>query len=236
MGDNSRTTFSIMVTKKKQQKTFFKRGVTLIEMIVVIGIFGLVSSVLMFNYSDFSNNVSIRNLSQDIALNLRKAQTYATSVQSLPNGASTTDFPSYGISFSPNTTVGTTTAYAKQVVFFADIPTGSPLASNKKYDYGAGCGTPDVGNECIQRMTIATQDKVLEVCRDVNSVEQCATAGVLDVTFRRPSPDAIICFRPVGYGSDCALENSSYAKVVLESPKGIRRTVLVWNTGQIAVQ
>ncbi len=205
-------------------------------MLVVIGIFGLVSSVLMFNYSDFSNNVSIRNLSQDIALNLRKAQTYATSVQSLPNGASTTDFPSYGMSFSPSTTAGSTIAYNKQIVFFADIPTGAPLAPNKKYDYGVACGSPDVNNECVQRLTITTQDKVLQVCRDVNSVEQCATSGVLDVTFRRPTSDAIICYRSGGYIGECAVENSSYAKVILESPKGLRRTVLIWNTGQIAVQ
>lgn len=202
-------------------------------MIVVVGIISLISSVLIFNYSDFRTNVSIRNLTQDIALSLRKAQTYATSVQSLGDGSSSEDFPSYGMSFSPSQTQGAEfIPYNKKFVLFADIP-----VSNQKYDStGVLCGTPSATDECVEAISITTPDKIVAICTDSTGAEVCSSTGLLDVTFQRPSPDAIICYRAGGYGDSCAPGAASYAKVVLQSAAGISRNILIWNTGQIAIQ
>lgn len=223
-----------MVTIQTQFKKTLQSGVTLIEMLVVVAIFSIVASILLFNYSNFSTNVSLRNLTQDIALSLRKAQTYATSVQSLPNGASTTEFPSYGMTFSPDAITSPFVPHSKQFVFFADI---FDIGQNTKTYQSAGtCGSPMVGNECVEAFTITTGDRIVSICYDNNGTYTCSSTGALDVTFNRPSPDAVICFKPAGYGGTCATTASSHAEVVLESPKGVTRSVLIWNTGQIAVQ
>lgn len=225
-----------MINTPTQLTSSRQKGVTLIEMLVVVGIFSIVATILLFNYSDFSSNVSIRNLTQDMALSLRKAQTYATSVQRLPNGASTTTFPSYGMSFSAGAQTNPFIPYNKQFIFFADIPTGAQAQTGSYQQSQTTCGAPDTGNECVEAFTIATGDKIVSLCYDNSGSYACTDTGALDVTFRRPSPDAVICYKAGGYGGACSIGNISHAEVVIESPKGLRRSVLIWNTGQIAVQ
>lgn len=223
----------MVIHKKQLGSRSWQSGVTLIEMLVVVGIFSVISSVILFNYSDFSTTVSLKNLTQDIALTLRKAQTYATSVQSLPNGSSTTEFPSYGMSFSPDTSAGGAfLPYSKRFVLFADI-----IPADKKYSSTGSCGSPSSGNECVESITITGSDKIKEVCVE-NGVEDLCSSGsaVLDITFQRPSPDAIICYRAGGYADNCAFGIPSYAKIKVQSAKGVNRTILIWNTGQISTQ
>ncbi len=50
------------------------RGFTLIELIVIISIFAIMASVALFNFNGFKSNVSLNNLSHDIALTIRQAQ------------------------------------------------------------------------------------------------------------------------------------------------------------------
>ncbi len=207
-------------------------GVTLIELIVVLGIFSVISSVLLFNYSDFSTNVSIRNLSQEVALTVRKVQTYATSVRGLDNGGgSTKSFPAYGISFSLDFTSGSFEPNRKQFILFADIPESVGQLPNKIYNGDGTCGTPDVGSECLENFSIETFDSIVELCTDATS--GCVSTGSVDITFRRPIPDAIICYRSSS-AEDCQI--ASYVDIVLQSAKGLRRKVSVWNTGQIGVK
>ncbi len=208
-------------------------GVTLIELIVVVVIFSIISSVLLFNYSDFSTNVSIRNLSQDIALTVRKVQTYATSVQSLNNTTmDTRSFPSYGISFSLENTSGPFQPNKKRFVVFADIPSTADQLPNKKYDSDGSCGNPASGSECLESFSINSSDNIVQICTDVTG---CVAVGSVDITFRRPVPDAIICYKDT-FDGDCQSSNISYVDIILQSAKGLNRRVSVWNTGQISVK
>lgn len=50
------------------------RGVTFLEMIIVISIFAILSSVVLLRFSVFSSSVSIENLAQDVALKIQQAQ------------------------------------------------------------------------------------------------------------------------------------------------------------------
>ena len=214
---------------KNQNK---QSGVTLIELIVVIGIVGMVSSVLMFNYSNFSTNVSIRNLSQEVALSIRKSQTYATSVQGLSSGG-VSSYPSYGIVFSLESAAGAFLPTPKRFISFADIPPGVGSLPNKKYDSGGSiCGNVTVGEECIEAITITSADTLVRIETDTTGP---VASGTIAITFRRPSPDAIICYIPAGESS-CAPQIPSYVKLTFQSAKGLSRTVSVWNTGQINVQ
>lgn len=206
-------------------------------MLVVVGIIAFVSSVMIFNYSDFSSNVSLRNLTQEVALSVRKAQTYATSVRPIEGlqGLTSRAFGSYGISFSLD---GTTEEYLpnpKKFVLFADIPPVAQTPDGLYLHTTGACGNPETfESECIETFGITTADKIVELCGQIgNGNEDCTTRGNLDITYRRPNPDAVIYYRTT---PNSAPKLSPYAKIILESAKGLRRSVTVWNTGQISVQ
>lgn len=77
----------------------YNKGMTLVELMVVLSIFAIISSMVIFNYSDYKSNVNIKVLSDDIALSIRQAQAYAIGVKSV-NGEIGSSFPGYGIHFS----------------------------------------------------------------------------------------------------------------------------------------
>jgi prepilin-type N-terminal cleavage/methylation domain-containing protein len=209
-------------------------GVTLIELIVVIAIFTVVSGVLMFNYSDFNTNVSIRNLAQEIALSVRKAQTYATSVQSIDAAKiSTTTYPAYGISFRTDTTAEPSDRMSdmRQFILFADIPRNNGPTGDRLYEYIDTCGTPSEDNECVESFNITSADRIVAICTDLDGGK--CDAEEVNVMFKRPSPDADIC---VVQSGACQDPLPSYVKIKVESPKGIQKVISVWNTGQISVQ
>ncbi|MBP6904615.1 MAG: prepilin-type N-terminal cleavage/methylation domain-containing protein [Candidatus Pacebacteria bacterium] len=226
-------------------KPSLQSGVTMIEMLVVVGIIAFVSSVMIFNYSDFSTNVSLRNLSQEVALSIRKAQTYATSVRPIEglDGLTSRAFGSYGISFSLRSAPSTDPKVPseKNFVLFVDIP--EVLGDRGAGTYGQEstgepCGNPQTHeSECIETFSITTADKVVGICSDstgeYTAEYDCPPKGGVDITFTRPNPDARIMYFNNGSNS---WELSSYAKIVFESAKGLRRSVTVWNTGQISVQ
>lgn len=215
-------------------------GVTLIEMLVVVGIIALVSSIMIFNYSDFSSNVSLRNLSQEIALGIRKAQTYATSVRAIDGipGVDTRTYKGYGISFSVNADYGTGNPdlypSSKQFVMFADTIYNSNDDPNGIYEPGNSCGFPESDNECLEKFSINTSDIIYKICAGLDDYEACGETAVVDITYNRPSPDAKICYRYAASDQNCS--NASYTQIWLRSIKGLERSVLIYNTGQISVQ
>lgn len=207
-----------------------QQGLTLVELIVVLGIVAMVSSVIIFNYSDFRTTVTLRGLAQEIALSVRKAQTYATSVRAIDGAsASTNSFPGYGIAFSADSTGSTDPAvpHRARFVLFADIPDAGD--ADGRYNRGADCGTPSQGDECVESFGILSSDRIVRLCTE----NGCQTSGEVDIVFDRPAPDAAIC---VVEGSDCASDRPSYLQVVIQSLSGAERSVTVWNTGQISVE
>lgn len=215
-------------------KRHLQAGVTLVELIVVVAIFGLVSSVLFYNYSDFSTNVSVKNLAQDMALSIRKAQTYATSVRTIDSaqGLTTDRYSGYGMSFAlgtPATSTVISEPTSKAFVLFADIPSNGTTYGNGIYEGADECGVPAAGSECLEGFGINSADKITKICTDTG----CQDSGQVNVLFRRPSPEAEIC---VVQGGSCQSAKSSFLKVTIQSPKGLEKVVTVWNTGQIGVQ
>lgn len=214
-------------------KENLQAGVTLIEMIVVVAIIALVSSVILFNYSDFSTNVSLRNLSQEVALAARKSQTYATSVRriSTDTGILSDTFAGYGISFSVGGNSEGHTPNQKQFDVFADT---DPADGMYQFDPSV-CGTPADGNECIENFTITTADKIVGICINGAVYEEgrCLEDATVDITFKRPNPDALFCLHDA---NGCSTIQIGSVGIVLESAKAARRTVTIYTTGQITAQ
>lgn len=211
-----------------KNNTKINSGFTIIELLVVIFIFGVISSLVIFNYGAFRSDVSVENLAQDIALTIRRAQIYAVSTK----GADNTTFPSYGVHFSIQGTtpiLGTEKAF----VLFADLP-DYPVVG--QYDQNSiSCGTVVSSainqDECLEIINITTSDKIQEICDDRACYAKSSNPSV-DIVFTRPNTEAIFCFK-VG-GSPCS--TPSNVKIKLTSINGTERLVNVWNTGLIDVK
>lgn len=199
------------------------RGFSLVEMIVVVGIFTAVSAILLSNYPSFSHKISVQNLAHQIGISIRQAQVFGLSVREAAAG--TAIFPGFGVYFSM--------ADPSSFVIYTDRD------NDRHYDYaGVDCSAPS-NLECIETVRIASGDNIKDLCvYDSNNVEKCVvgppqgTVSELNIVFVRPDPDAII----VGtYNSIDTVYPRAVIKV--EPPqKNFYKSVTVWATGQISVQ
>ncbi len=218
-------------------------GFTLVEMLIVIAIVAVMATVLLFNYSDFSTGVGIRNLAEQMGLSIREAQSYATSVRSINGtaGIYSDTYPAYGISFSVNGTAQqmyspSTTNFA----LFVDVsPSNLGTDNDKLYGNDGICGSPtnDGHQECVENFALAGGNTITSLCTDAPTQNSCFTStnpGTVNVVFHRPNPDAYICVVN-STGDSCIDQQASYLKVTVQSIKGLQRTVTIWNTGQISV-
>ncbi len=216
-----------------------KAGFTLIEMLIVVAIFAVVATTLLFNYSSFSTSVGVRNLSEQVGISIRKAQSYATSVRSISGsgGIMSDTFPAYGMAFSVGyTTQSLYDPTGSSFTLFTDVSPQNNTVTNNLFDNNGTCGNPMEGQECVENFSITDGNKIVSLCTDSPSANTCFTAahpGKVNIVFHRPNPDAIICV--VDQSGSCSSQLSSYLKITVQSLKGINRIITIWNTGQISV-
>ncbi len=67
-------------------------GFTIVELIVVVGIFSLIMAVALWNQKELSNNILITNLSYEIALAVRETQSYGIGVRTNVANPTSADF------------------------------------------------------------------------------------------------------------------------------------------------
>ncbi len=198
-------------------------GFSLIELIVSISIFLLLSSVTLVNHSKFSGAVELENLAYDVALSIRQAQVFGLSVKEFEPRSG--EFQQgYGVHFNKNTPT-------KFVIFTdRDLTSYGGPPINSQYDTTVPCGV--VGTECIETFTIRKGNRISDFCaRLSSSIQRCVSLGDLsyiNIIFVRPDPDAVIT-------SDVVSEIYTDAVVTVKSPKGIERDVVTQLTGQISI-
>ncbi len=194
-----------------------KKGFTLIELVVVIGIFGLIMSVALFNQSKLSSSTLLTNLAYETALALRQAQTYGIGVTSVSgvNGFS----GGFGVHFS--------SSLPNQFIIFKDTD------GSKTYSPPTG-GTYPVTDQNITVYSIAGGNKITGLCYTDSSgpPAHCGQTSV-DVVFTRPDPEAFITLgglNPTG-------QSQASAQIMVSTPTGDKtKTVDVEYSGQIGVQ
>jgi type II secretory pathway pseudopilin PulG len=195
------------------------RGLTFIELIVVLSIVGAISGTVLFQFSSFTSNVTLQNLAQDIALIIKKAQTNAIS-GSLTSGFIAGQAPSYGVNFD------TTSGNQNKFNYFRDIGT---VGVSPDGILNGNCNNPGgAGNECLGVTTIQSSDTIVSLC---DGGGKC-TYKNLSVTFSRPFPDPT--FRTKSNGVAAALTTGG-AQIVIQSAKGLKKTIIIWPIGQISV-
>lgn len=94
------------------------KGMSYVELIVAISIFGIMSSVVLFNFRTFEDRVEIKNLGNEVGLKIVQAQKDSSSGKL--GGNTFSDKPSYGIYFDKSTV-----DKSKTFIYFADINNNS---------------------------------------------------------------------------------------------------------------
>lgn len=188
-------------------------GLTLVELIVVVAIMVIVSSLILANNTQFGGKVLLQNLAYDVALTIRQAQVYGISVQRF----STDTFArAYGVHFLQNAQ-----GVQGQFALFADV-----IGSNGLYD----CTTP--GNpltcELVNVYAMRTGYRISDICVPKTQVRPCNHTR-LDVTYQRPDPDAYI-------RADGVSTLYESARLYLAAPQGYELSVIIEENGQIAVE
>jgi prepilin-type N-terminal cleavage/methylation domain-containing protein len=211
---------------RNSSKNKYNKGTTLIELIVVIFIFVLMSSIAVFNYGKFRSSLSIQNLADDIALAMRRTQGYAIGVRGAGGGFSA----GYGIHFTAKPSGASYKGSSKSFVLFADIN------GNLEYDNKSDtCGNPVSGNECLELLSVTSADSINLIYLN-NSNIPISPSSTIDISFKRPNPEPTFCYRVNGSGP-CHKKDISNVKVKISSDgnSSINKVITIYNTGQISV-
>jgi prepilin-type N-terminal cleavage/methylation domain-containing protein len=196
------------------------RGFTLPELLVSIAIIGFLASSVAFSYRSSNDSFVVNSAAQELAIEIRQAQSYGLSVKE--SGAGTGSFSNaYGIYAYPE--LDDTSYY-----LFID------RNNNQFYDAGSGsCGT--LTTECVEKITLRNKVTIDQVCVIPGSSTNCAGPhnGSLSFTFLRPNPDADVNF--FNAGGMRIIPHSANGRIKLISPLGKIINITVYSTGQISV-
>lgn len=161
----------IEFTKKLEARSYkLNKGMTYVELIVVLSIFAVMSAIAMYNYGEFQAKVDIKNLASDIALKIVEAQNSA-----LSGKLSTQSFlpkPSYGVYFNTANPGGDN----KSFFYFADFDNGN--------DYDGGAEKLDTIS--IKKGNYIDKIEIFGTNCPNNPIP------ALTIVFRRPDSKAII--------------------------------------------
>lgn len=148
-------------TQQKGQK-----GFTLVELLVSVAIFSAITTMAVFNNSQFNSNVLLTNLAYEIAISIRQAQVYGVTVRK--NALGTFD-SAYGIHFD----VMSPTSY----VLFEDKEPKNHLCDTAECAAGA----------VVESFNLQKGNRITKIC-----VDGVCTNRLIDISFVRPNPDAYI--------------------------------------------
>lgn len=202
-----------------QGRTSGKTGFTLIELMVTVAIFTIITTVVIYENSKFNSSVLLTNLSYQIALTIRQAQVYGVSSKKVTVG-NIIGSPyqlGYGVHFNVNSD-----SSKKSFVLFAD--------ANNNGIFNA--------SEEISRTVIGQNNNISTICfqRKGTLGEKCHPAGngknsEATIRFKRPNLEARI--------RDNSTTNLiEYVKIVVSplNDATIKRCVIVRTNGQISVK
>lgn len=198
---------NIKITRKLISNT---KAFTLIELMVTVGIFVLMTALILARYNSYYSGTVFTNMAYDVALTVRQAQVYGISVKRGADGAFTS---SYGVYFKKE----------------------SPDDKFHLYTYlGGGSPTKSVLEKTY---TLKRGAKINSLCagsgKDDCSVLQ-TIGDELNIVFKRPNPEPIICAK---YGINPQNCDHKYAKIELVASDGVtKKSIIVKATGQISIE
>jgi len=198
-----------------------QRGFTLVETMVALGIFVIVTAIVFVGNSRFNNTIFLTNLAYDLALTVSRAQSYGINVR--PFDSATKPFEvGYGVHFKKNSIATNDPKESDNFSFilFADI--------NQDKDY-------DNLGEFLERYLIRRGNYISRLYwLDSGGNEKPDLPNLLDyadITFLRPDPDANF------YCGSFGCTGASAVGIEVSSSDGIiKKKIIIGATGQISVE
>jgi prepilin-type N-terminal cleavage/methylation domain-containing protein len=205
-----------------KKRNFIIRGFTLVEMMISIAIFTMITGIVIFNHGKFNSAIVVTNLAYEVALAVREAQVYGLAVkQDDPN--TSTEY-AYGVHFD------TTSDENKKVMYiFAD------KNDNQQFEYNPSNGC-DGGllTECQEKIEIRGDVEISSLKTAASNDNNYDTRDELTILFLRPNPVAII---RDGDNPEMTTNGRQRAIIELQSTKAEKsKEILVELSGQISVQ
>lgn len=169
-----------------------KKAFTLVEFVVVISIFTIMTSVAMMNYNGQRTAIETSNLVEDIALTIRQAQVYGISASGYDLGGQNFN-AEHVFSNADNAGIAdiVNDKSIRGVVF--DIKNNEIILyedNNRDYIYRKA------DDRIIDKRKILSKRvsfQSVSLCDEIRCEE--IEKGVVDISFKRPYPDAIIHYR-----------------------------------------
>lgn len=180
-------------------------GFTLVEVVITIAIIVLITGVLFGNFKQFTTNAEFDNLSTDIVLAIREAQVYGTSVREGTNEFNN----AYGVHISKN---------PPRYIIFADD--GDNIYSNTSSD------------SILSSTQFKSNFTIVDISTGPEGGPLLPGRNVLDIAFKRPSPDAVIQGVDSGGLPTGIVE---YATVIIQNPDGKQKMIEIGSSGQVTV-
>ena len=183
-----------------------ERGFTLVELVVTISIFVVVSTLVFANYPKFKSQLSLKKTSQEIAFAVREAQVYSLSVKSYDNNFNI----GYGVHFDKNK--------SSNVILFADVD------NSKEYNNG---------DKIVKEYAIQTNISIISLCGNENNPPTSCELSKLNAVYLRPNPIINLSGRS---GDDSLVSNLSDIEIIISSSGEITKKIIIWVSGQITIE
>ena len=214
--------------KKFNEKIKYNIGMTYVELIVVLAIFGVMSSVVLLNYKDFISQIEIKSLANDIVLKIVEAQRNASSGKlnydrqlqfQDQNGFLVDNWkPSYGIFLKKNID-------PKSFISFIDLDDSAVNNTDAYNTNDMEC--QDL--ECLEKISINKSSSISDITVYCNNNPQ--SVNDFSVSFVRSNPRIFMQSKDVPY--DCSI---SQAVIKLTSSASVTASIIIYPSGIIQVK
>lgn len=221
------------VSKFSKEKSPNPKGFTLVEVLVAVTIIGLITSIVVFNHSSFSERIELTDAAYEAALLVREAQSAGSSAKAEGDAFEY----AYGVYSRYKDAGPPWLLYSdNKLVLFADINDDGFYGDDSAQEAGDfDCNH----EECEQVLELPQGIIIKEICRvTVSSGTECAQAITgLSTTFLRPKLDSRTLFFNPG-GSDPYQdepEETLGASICLQAESGREQAIEILKTGQVSV-
>ena len=196
-----------------------KRGFTLIELVVVIGIIAMISTMALANFPSFRGRLSLDREAGKMALALRKAQQYSSGVRRFEGAISGSDITACGGSYA-----------AQYPAYSVTVSTAAPIAYTIFADPDCDNISDTHADDLIEITQLENGVRILDICTNVDSPTPTCGLSKLDIWYVRPNPTPFLTIDNVPNSDEQS------AKMIVGLEDGSRKSIVVRKTGQISVQ
>jgi len=191
----------------KHFSIFSRRGFTLVELVVVMGIATVIMTTLVIQQRSWNDRLSVSTQSYELALSIRQAQIYSLGVREYASGSGDKFDLGYGVYFNQGT--------LDRYIFFADAN------KNQKYDSG----------EAVETNLLTRGVTINRVCGTSGCMPGGGPLNNVSISFFRPDTKANIALLNNGGNP---VDNPP-ATIYLRSLNGKEYSVKVESNGQVVI-